>query len=83
MRTLRVTESHNVVQEGAYKKVRHPGYLGVILVLVGAGLATVNWLAAVIVMLTTIAAYRYRITWKKNMLVASFGNKYREYMKHT
>lgn len=39
-RTLRVTKSYNVVQEGLYKKVRRPGYPDVILVSVGAGLAT-------------------------------------------
>lgn len=69
-RTLRVTESHNVVQEGPYKKVRHTEYLGVILMLVGAGLPTVNWIAAVIVRLTTtIAAHRYRINGEKLYLL--------------
>jgi protein-S-isoprenylcysteine O-methyltransferase Ste14 len=82
-RTLRVTESHHVVQEGPYKKVRHPGYLGVILVLGGAGLATVNWIVAVIITLTIVAAYYYRINCEENMLVASFGDQYREYMEHT
>jgi protein-S-isoprenylcysteine O-methyltransferase len=82
-RTLRVTESHKVVQEGPYKRVRHPGYLGVILVLVGAGLATVNWIAAVIVTLITLTAYRYRITSEEDMLLTSFGDQYREYMEHT
>ena len=82
-RTLRVTENHKVIQEGAYKRVRHPGYLGVILMLVGAGLATVNWIAVVMVTLITLAAYHYRITSEENMLVASFGDQYREYMEHT
>ncbi len=82
-RTLRISESQRVVQEGPYKNVRHPGYLGVILLWVGAGLATVNWIVAALVTLTVIAAYRYRINAEERMLVASFGEQYEAYMKHT
>jgi len=59
-----ISESQRVVQEGPYKNVRHPGYLGVILLWVGAGLATVNWIVAALATLTVIAAYRYRINAK-------------------
>ena len=82
-RTLRISESQRVVQEGPYKNVRHPGYLGVILLWVGAGLATVNWIVAALVTLTVIAAYRYRINAEERMPVASFGEQDEAYMKHT
>ena len=78
-----ISESQRVVQEGPYKSVRHPGYLGVILLWVGAGLATVNWIVAALVTLTIIAAYRYRINAEERMLVASFGEQYAAYAKHT
>ena len=78
-----ISESQRVVQEGPYKNVRHPGYLGVILLWVGAGLATVNWIVAALATLTVIAAYRYRINAEERMLVASFGAQYEAYMKHT
>lgn len=42
-----VTKGHHVVQEEAYKRECHPGYLGDILMFMGAGLAIVNWLAAI------------------------------------
>jgi len=82
-RTLRISEGQRVVQEGPYKYVRHPGYLGVIVLWVGAGLATVNWIVAVLVTLTFVAAYRYRIEVEERMLVASFEDQYAAYMKHT
>jgi protein-S-isoprenylcysteine O-methyltransferase Ste14 len=81
--TLRISESQRVVQDGPYKYVRHPGYLGVILLLVGAGLATVNWIIAALVTFIAAAAYRYRINAEERMLVAAFGEQYAAYMKHT
>jgi protein-S-isoprenylcysteine O-methyltransferase Ste14 len=82
-RTLRISEGQRVVQDGPYKYVRHPGYLGVILLWVGAGLATINWIVAVLVTLTFVAAYRYRINAEERMLVTAFGDQYAAYVKHT
>jgi len=82
-RTLRISVDQRVVQEGPYKHVRHPGYLGVILLWVGAGLATVNWIVAVLVTFTFIVAYRYRINVEERMLMASFGEEYAAYKEHT
>ncbi len=82
-RTLRISEGQRIVQDGPYKNVRHPGYLGVILLWVGAGLATLNWIAAAFVAFTVVAAYRYRINAEERMLVASFGEQYAAYMKRT
>ena len=82
-RTLRISEGQQVVQEGPYRHVRHPGYLGVILLWVGAGLATVNWIVAALVTLIFVMAYRYRIEVEERMLVASFGEQYAAYKEHT
>jgi protein-S-isoprenylcysteine O-methyltransferase Ste14 len=82
-RTLRISEGQRVVQEGPYKYVRHPGYLGVILLWVGAGLATVNWIVAALVTLVFVMAYRYRINAEERMLLASFGEQYAAYKERT
>jgi len=74
---------HNVVQEGPYKKVCHLEYVGTMLTWVGAGLTTVNWIAAAIIMLTTVAAYQYRINCEEDKLFSSIGKQYKEYVKHT
>ena len=39
-RTLRVTEDQPIIDQGPYRVIRHPGYLGVLLMWVGASLAT-------------------------------------------
>jgi protein-S-isoprenylcysteine O-methyltransferase len=82
-RTLRVSDIQRVVQDGPYKNLRHPGYLGVILLWVGAGLATVNLIVAALVTFIIIAAYRYRINAEEHMLLASFGEQYAAYAEHT
>ncbi len=45
-RTLRTGPRQRIVRDGPYRLIRHPGYLGVMLMWVGAGLATVNWVTA-------------------------------------
>jgi protein-S-isoprenylcysteine O-methyltransferase len=82
-RTLLISDGHRVVREGPYKTLRHPGYLGIILLFIGAGLATVNWIAATLVMFTIVAPYPYRIRCEERMLVASFGQQYKDYADHT
>jgi len=41
-RTLRVTGEQRVVSDGPYRVVRHPGYLGDILMWTGAALTTLT-----------------------------------------
>src|SRR5579859_5433777 len=43
-RTLRMEAGQRLVEEGPYRVVRHPGYLGSLLLWLGAGLATGNWI---------------------------------------
>ena len=44
-RTLRVSEDQPLVERGPYGVIRHPGYLGVLLLWVGSSLATLNWIS--------------------------------------
>ena len=46
-RTLRVADTQVIVTQGPYRVVRHPGYLGTILLWVGYGLALANGIATV------------------------------------
>ena len=82
-RTLLVTSGQRIVDRGPYRLVRHPGYLGTILVWVGAALATANWVATAAVGLLLLVAYGYRIGAEEAMLVESFDDDYRDYMART
>jgi protein-S-isoprenylcysteine O-methyltransferase Ste14 len=82
-RTLRIKSNHEIVDRGMYKVIRHPGYLGVLLLFIGAGIAVVNLIAIIVIPVILISAYIYRIQTKEKMLQQSFDESYREYMKHT
>jgi protein-S-isoprenylcysteine O-methyltransferase Ste14 len=79
-RTLLVKTEQHIVDSGPYRFVRHPGYLGFILMLVGAGLATINWVAVVIVTIVLLLTYAYRIRTEEAMLQTAFGEQYKAYM---
>jgi protein-S-isoprenylcysteine O-methyltransferase Ste14 len=82
-RTLLVTPEQQVIEQGLYRVVRHPGYLGILIASVGAGLATANWIVIVTIMVTKFIGLGYRIYSEEEMLKAEFGDKYRAYMENT
>ena len=82
-RTLLVQSGHQIERNGPYRFIRHPGYLGSLLCLNGIGLASGNTLVVVASILTTGAAYRYRIHVEDAMLVKAFGEAYDSYRRST
>jgi protein-S-isoprenylcysteine O-methyltransferase len=82
-RTLRVQADQTVVSDGPYRLLRHPGYLGDILLWSGAAFTTLNWVAFVIVTLAAFLAYNYRIHVEETMLQETLGAPYRAYAAHT
>jgi protein-S-isoprenylcysteine O-methyltransferase len=81
-RSLRTSDDQTIVSRGPYHLVRHPGYLGSIMVWVGSRLA-LNWLVAIATALVLGAVYAYRIKAEERMLDQHFGTAYRAYKEHT
>lgn len=82
-RTLLTTKNQRIVQDGPYKVIRHPGYLGIILLWVGGGLATANWIATAVISTLMFVVYAHRIGAEEKMLQESFGEQYRNYAART
>jgi protein-S-isoprenylcysteine O-methyltransferase Ste14 len=82
-RTLRVAGDQPVVSDGPYCVVRHPGYLGDILMWIGAAFTTLNWIAFGGLTLAALLAYGYRIRVEESMLQETLGEPYRAYMART
>lgn len=82
-RTLRIVQEHRIIQEGPYHVIRHPGYLGVILMWTGASLAVMNWIATAVVLASLLTIYRYRMNVEEAMLVKAKGDDYRTYQSRT
>ncbi len=81
-RTLRVAQGQVIVQEGPYRFIRHPGYLGMILMWIGTAAATGNWIVTLVVFIVVVAAYHNRIHNEEEMLLSKLPG-YNEYRAHT
>ncbi len=82
-RTLLVTQDQQVVEQGPYRVIRHPGYLADIPLWIGAAVATRNAFARVAMALMMFIAYGYRIQVEEAMLRTTLGERYSAYMAHT
>ncbi|MGA2141565.1 MAG: isoprenylcysteine carboxylmethyltransferase family protein [Brevinematales bacterium] len=82
-RVLRKTKNHRIISSGIYKYVRNPGYLGVISLLAGGGIASGNIFCIFTILAIVPISYIYRIGAEEKMMLESFGDEYREYMKKT
>jgi protein-S-isoprenylcysteine O-methyltransferase Ste14 len=82
-RTLRVADNHTLVQRGPYRIIRHPGYLGAVLMWAGFGLTTASRLASVTVAALMCWVYHRRIQAEEALLVESLGKPYRDYLRTT
>jgi protein-S-isoprenylcysteine O-methyltransferase Ste14 len=82
-RTLRTSGDQIVVDQGPYRVIRHPGYLGSLLVWTGFAVASGSAPAAVGVSTLMGAAYGRRIAVEEGMLHREFGAAYAAYAKRT
>jgi protein-S-isoprenylcysteine O-methyltransferase Ste14 len=81
--TLVVLPGQTVVVRGLYRWIRHPSYLGILIILAGFGLTLGSWTGVLILFGFSIPAYAFRIQQEEKMLVAYFGQIYREYQART
>lgn len=78
-----VLDGHKVVDYGPYRLVRHPGYTGSILTMIGIGLAVESSAAVLILALLCGIAYGYRIRLEEAALSKELGEEYSKYMSRT
>lgn len=82
-RTLRIASDHVLVRNGPHRWMRHPGYLGSLLLWLGFGLTATNGLAALAVSSVMVYAYGRRMQAEETMLLRSLGEPYRNYIRTT
>jgi protein-S-isoprenylcysteine O-methyltransferase Ste14 len=82
-RTLLVAENQTIVENGPYRMIRHPGYLGSILMWVGTAIATTNWIAVSVAVVMMFSAYAYRIHAEEAMLMTANPQQYGAYKTRT
>ncbi len=74
---------HELIQRGLYRYIRHPGYLGILLFLLGWPLLVGQWWGLGVLWLPALLAYLYRIRIEEAALSEAFGALYRDYARRT
>jgi len=81
--SLDVRESHQLVTDGIYRKVRHPMYSAFWLWAVAQALLLPNWVAGFSGIVGFGILFFGRIAREERMMLEAFGDRYREYMART
>lgn len=76
-------ENQKIVETGLYKFIRHPGYLGQLMIFFGISTSLSNWLSVLLMMTTVTAGYLYRIKVEEKFMLKEMGEDYREYQART
>jgi protein-S-isoprenylcysteine O-methyltransferase Ste14 len=77
--SVTIRPGHQVVTAGPYRYVRHPGYTGLLVSLVGLGLTLGNWLSVLLMVLGFFVAHVPRIRVEEHVLEANLGQPYRTF----
>ena len=78
-----IRESQKMMRSGLYRMVRHPSYLGLLMVFVAIGIHSRNWISFVVAIVPTTAALIYRIQVEETVLREAFGEEYAQYSRVT
>jgi protein-S-isoprenylcysteine O-methyltransferase Ste14 len=81
--TLEVREKHQLVTHGAYRWVRHPMYLALLIYSVGQGLAVPNWLAGPSYGVAMLLIFAFRLGPEERIMREQFGKAYEAYAATT
>ena len=76
-------EKHELIETGLYKAIRHPGYLGQLMIFAGISISLSNWLSILLMMIPIAIGYSYRIKVEERFMIEQMGENYLNYQKRT
>jgi protein-S-isoprenylcysteine O-methyltransferase Ste14 len=76
---VRVHPDQTVVDTGPYRWVRHPSYTGLLITMLGIGLALGNWVSIAILIVVPTAGTIVRIRVEERALLEGLGEPYRRF----
>lgn len=81
--TVTKLEDHELIETGLYKWIRHPGYLGQVIIFAATAIALANWLSVLLMLIPVVSGYLYRINIEEKFMTVQLGLKYTDYQKRT
>ncbi len=82
-RDLGVHREKELITDGLYSRIRHPGYLGEIVSFLGVGVVFWHFPASLFITIFPLVAFVYRALVEEKVLLKEFGREYEEYRKRT
>ena len=76
-----ISKSHILKTNGMYQLVRHPSYLGLMLIIAGLAVLLNNWLSIIIIVIPISIVLNYRMLVEEKALTGEFGDQYLGYMQ--
>ncbi len=81
--TVTKIENHELIETGLYKMIRHPGYLGQLVIFLGTSVCMSNWLSILLMIIPVLSGYLNRINVEERFMDEQMGQKYLDYRKRT
>jgi protein-S-isoprenylcysteine O-methyltransferase Ste14 len=81
--TLELNANHRLVTRGVYRFVRHPMYASFFVLGLGQALLIENWVAGPAALVAVSLLVFVRVPNEERMMLAQFGDEYRDYMRRT
>jgi len=79
---LRTVEGHKLVTNGIYRHIRHPAYLGALLMWFGIPIL-LRSMNGLLLMTLIVPCYIYRMKIEEELLINRFGSEYLDYMRRS
>jgi protein-S-isoprenylcysteine O-methyltransferase Ste14 len=81
--TVTKIENHELIETGLYKIIRHPGYLGQLIIFLGISVCLSNWISVLLMIIPVLSGYLNRINVEERFMVEELGQKYIDYRRRT
>ena len=81
--SIGLADDHRLLDEGPYRYVRHPLYLGTFLAVAGMPLLTQSWATVWFLSVPAALAYSLRLVREEAYLAVTLGSDYRAYARRT
>jgi protein-S-isoprenylcysteine O-methyltransferase Ste14 len=81
--TVTKIENHQLIDTGLYKYIRHPGYLGQIIIFLGIATTLSNWISILLMIMPVLGGFINRIRIEEKFMTQQMGQKYTDYQSRT
>ncbi len=78
-----IASDHRLIEQGPYRRLRHPSYTGSLLMFAGFALCLGNWATLIAMLVPVLAVFGWRIHVEEAALAETFGDAWRDYIRRT